>query len=151
MKVDYLSIHFKTFMIPSRTKLESFDSFGSHAQLLPFFMVNFHIFFECNEPILYFFCSYSNKIGNESIIQGRNIWRTLLTKQKICNCQQNCFFFSNKKFLILYIYFINRSSTQHLAFKQKCKKKRKKDEPLSNTNKGFKSFYRYECYISRNF
>lgn len=42
MKVDYLSIHFKTSMIPSRTKHESFDSFGSHAQLL---MENLHIFF----------------------------------------------------------------------------------------------------------
>lgn len=50
MKVDYLSIHFKTSIIPSRTKHESFDSFGSHAQLL---RVNSHIFFyECNEPIL---------------------------------------------------------------------------------------------------
>ena len=62
MKVDYLSIHFKTFMIPSRTKLESFDSFGSHAQLLSFFMVNFHIFFECNEPILYFFVHIRTKL-----------------------------------------------------------------------------------------
>lgn len=52
MKVDYLFIHFKTFMIPSRTKLESFNSFGSHAQLLQLVMANFHIFFECNEPIL---------------------------------------------------------------------------------------------------
>lgn len=52
MKVDYLSIHFKTFMIPSRTKREFFNSFGSHAQLLQFFMANFHIFFECNELIL---------------------------------------------------------------------------------------------------
>ena len=49
MKVDYLSIHFKNSMIPSRTKHESFDSFGSHAQLLK---LNSHIFFyECNEPI----------------------------------------------------------------------------------------------------
>lgn len=52
MKVDYLSIHFKTFMIPSRTKLESFNSFGSHVQLLQLFLENFHIFFEYNEPIL---------------------------------------------------------------------------------------------------
>lgn len=52
MKVDYFFIHFKTFMIPSRTKLESFNSFGSHAQLLQLFMANFHIFFECNEPVL---------------------------------------------------------------------------------------------------
>jgi len=32
MKVDYLSIHFRTSMIPSRAKHESFDSFGSRAQ-----------------------------------------------------------------------------------------------------------------------
>lgn len=35
MKVDYLAIKFTTFMISSRTKQESFDSFGSHA---PFFL-----------------------------------------------------------------------------------------------------------------
>lgn len=59
MKVDYLSIHFKTSIIPSRTKHESFDSFGSHAQLL---RVNSHIFFyECNEPILFPLYSYLNK------------------------------------------------------------------------------------------
>lgn len=55
MKVDYLSIHFKTSIIPSRTKHESFDSFGSHAQLLQPFTVKFpyrFFFFECNEPIL---------------------------------------------------------------------------------------------------
>ena len=33
MKVDYLTINFTTSMISSRTKHESFDSFGSHAQL----------------------------------------------------------------------------------------------------------------------
>ena len=48
MKVDYLAIKFTTFMISSRTKHESFDSFGSHAQLL---MGTSHIFFLCNEPI----------------------------------------------------------------------------------------------------
>lgn len=52
MKVDYIFIHFKMCMIPSRTKLEFLNSFGSHAQLLQSFLVNFHIFFECNEPIL---------------------------------------------------------------------------------------------------
>ena len=55
MKVDYLSINFKTSIIPSRTKHESFDSFGSHAQLLQSLMSNSHMvffFFECNEPIL---------------------------------------------------------------------------------------------------
>jgi hypothetical protein len=51
MKVDYLSIHFKTSTIPSRTKHESFDSFGSHAQLL-LTCEEFTYFFEYNEPIL---------------------------------------------------------------------------------------------------
>jgi len=34
MKVDSLSIHFKMSMISSRTKHESFNSFGSHTQFL---------------------------------------------------------------------------------------------------------------------
>lgn len=63
MKVDYLSIHFKTFMIPSRTKLESFNSFGSHVQLLQLFMANFHIFFECNEPILSSLFIFQKKVS----------------------------------------------------------------------------------------
>ena len=61
MKVDYLSIYFKTSTIPSRTKHEAFKSFGSRAQLLQLFMANFHIFFECNEPILYFFVHIRTK------------------------------------------------------------------------------------------
>lgn len=48
MKVDSLAIHFQIFMISSRTKQESFDSFGSHAQL---FMGHCPIFI-FNEPIL---------------------------------------------------------------------------------------------------
>lgn len=51
MKVDYLSIHFKTSMISSRTKHESFDSFGSHAQSLNLWQITLS-FFLCNEPIL---------------------------------------------------------------------------------------------------
>jgi len=57
MKVDYFAIKFTTFMISSRTKHESFDSFGSHA---PFFFFSFFAFaiaislsFLSNEPILY--------------------------------------------------------------------------------------------------
>ena len=42
MKVDYLAIKFTIFMISSRTKHESFDSFGSHTQLL---MGNLPIFY----------------------------------------------------------------------------------------------------------
>lgn len=37
MKLDYISIHFNTFMIPPRTKLESYNLFGSQAQLLQLF------------------------------------------------------------------------------------------------------------------
>jgi len=51
MKVDYLSIHFKTSTIPSRTKHESFDSFGSHAQSLQL-RIGIPISFLCNEPVL---------------------------------------------------------------------------------------------------
>jgi len=53
MKVDYLSVHFKTSIIPSRTKHESFDSFGSHAQLFQLLMGNSHLFFDWTEPILF--------------------------------------------------------------------------------------------------
>lgn len=54
MKVDYFSIHFKTSIIPSRTKHESFDSFGSHAQLLKreILIRFFCVFYEYNELIL---------------------------------------------------------------------------------------------------
>ena len=63
MKVDYLAIKFTIFMISSRTKHESFDSFGSPA---PFFLFCYVFslllcimaisisFFLCNEPILSF-------------------------------------------------------------------------------------------------
>ena len=61
MKVDYLSIHFKTSIIPSRTKHESFNSFGSDAQFLELLMLNFHIIFLCNEPILSFLIIFQNK------------------------------------------------------------------------------------------
>lgn len=114
MKVDYLSIHFKTSIIPSRTKHESFDSFGSHAQLLQSFTVKFHIvFFECNEPILSIHIQ-KEKYPNRSLIQDQNnIRRTLLTKQKIWNCQQGClfFFFKSKEFFLLYT--LHRSPIQH--------------------------------------
>lgn len=47
MKVDYLAIKFTIFMISSRTKQESFDSFGSPAPFFSFAMYYgyFHIFF----------------------------------------------------------------------------------------------------------
>ncbi|EYU41120.1 hypothetical protein MIMGU_mgv11b021666mg, partial [Erythranthe guttata] len=38
--MSQLSVHFKTSIIPSRTKHESFDLFGSHAQLLRTFFGN---------------------------------------------------------------------------------------------------------------
>jgi len=49
-------MNFKTFMISSQTKHESFDSFGSQVQLLYFLNIGIPIFFfECNEPTLSFF------------------------------------------------------------------------------------------------
>ena len=81
MKVDYLSIHFKTSMIPSQTKHESFDSFGSHAQLL---LGNYTVFFNVMSlsSILWSYSKRKSKYRNGLVIQDSNIWRTLLTKQK---------------------------------------------------------------------
>lgn len=121
MKVDYLSIHFKNSMIPSRTKHESFDSFGSHAQCkFPY------LYCYCNEPILYSLVIYSTKYQKESLIQDQNIRRTLLTKQKICNCQQSCLLFLIQE-VFLTLYTIHRSSIQHWL-----KKGRK--SPISSSN-----------------
>lgn len=99
MKVDYLSIHFKTSMISSRTKHESFDSFGSHAQLL---MGTSHIFFFCNEPIFSSLFIFKKKYRNLLLIQDQNIRKTLLTKQIIVS--KVVFFFQIQRILItLYI------------------------------------------------
>ena len=63
MKVDYFSIHFKTSIIPSRTKHESFDSFGSHAQLLKReILIRFFVFFMNIMSLSSLLCSYSKKI-----------------------------------------------------------------------------------------
>lgn len=101
MKVDYLTINFATSIISSRTKHESFDSFGSHAQL--FYLMGIPISFNVMS-LSSLFCSYS-KISK---LKDQNIRRTLPTKEKIYNCQQSCFFLFffifNFKFLI-YIYF----------------------------------------------
>lgn len=67
MKVDYLTMKFKTFMISSQTKHESFDSFGSPAQLfmnIPIF------FFESNEPILSFLFIFKHII---ELLKDHNI------------------------------------------------------------------------------
>jgi len=99
MKVDYLSIYFKTSTIPSRTKHEAFKSFGSRAQLLQLFMRNSHFFFEYNEPILsslFIFNIQKKKYQNGSLIQDQNIRRTLLNKQIIVSNVVS-FFFSNPK------------------------------------------------------
>ena len=54
MKVDYLAIKFTIFMIASRTKHESFDSFGTPATFFSFAMfMSISISFLCNGPILY--------------------------------------------------------------------------------------------------
>lgn len=58
MKVDYLPINLKISMISSRTKQESFDSFGSHAQLL--IGHSYIAFFFCNELILSFLFGFLN-------------------------------------------------------------------------------------------
>lgn len=108
MKVDYLSIHFKTSMISSRTKHESFDSFGSHAQLLIMLWEIPISFFLCNEPIFSSLFIFQKKYRNLLLIQDQNIRRTLLTKQIIVS--KVVFFSSNPKNSY---YFIHRSSISH--------------------------------------
>jgi len=105
MKVDYLSIHFKTSMISSRTKHESFDSFGSHAQLL---MGTSHIFFLCNEPIFSSLFIFKKEISK--LLTNRRPEYSEDSSDQTNNCQQSCFFLS-KEFLLLY--FIHRSSISH--------------------------------------
>lgn len=64
MKVDSFSIHFKTSMIPSRTKHESFDSFGSHTQLLQLLITYGelpYLFFLNVMSLSSLLCSYSKK------------------------------------------------------------------------------------------
>lgn len=101
MKVDYLSIYFKTSTIPSRTKHESFDSFGSRAQLLQLFMRNSHIFFEYNEPILpslFIFKKISKLITNPRPEYSED------SSDQTNNCQQRCFFFFFKSKELFLIY-----------------------------------------------
>lgn len=74
MKVDYLYIHFfyfKNSMIPSRTKHESFDSFGSHAQLFLIYweLIPIYIFFSNvmslpSPSLLYSYSNISKLITN---------------------------------------------------------------------------------------
>lgn len=67
MKVDYLFIHFKTSMIPSRTKHESFDSFGSHAQLLRLITSGEfrYLFLKVIKPILFSLFIFQKKIETD--------------------------------------------------------------------------------------
>lgn len=61
-------------------------------------------FFECNEPILSSLFIFQKKDPNLALIQVQNnIRRTLLTNQKIWNCQQSClsFFFKSKEFFLI--------------------------------------------------
>ena len=93
MKVDSLSIHFKTSMISSRTKHESFDSFGSHTQLL---MGNFPIFFFLfNEPILSSLFIFQKILKNIEIDYYTNTRPEYSedSSDQTNNCQQSCFFF----------------------------------------------------------
>lgn len=104
MKVDYLSIHFKTSTIPSRTKHEAFKSFGSRAQLLQLFMRNSHFFFEYNEPILSsLFIFHIQKKISKRIINPRPEYSEDSSEQTN-NCQQRCFFFffKSKEFFLIY-------------------------------------------------
>lgn len=71
MKVDYLSIHLKTSMIPSRTKHEFFDSFGSHTQLLQLFKYGgkfpylfFNVMSLSSPALLYSYSKMSRLITN---------------------------------------------------------------------------------------
>jgi hypothetical protein len=106
MKVDYLSIYFKTSTIPSRTKHEAFKSFGSRAQLLQLFMRNSHFFFEYNEPILSsLFIFHIQKKISKRIINPRPEYSEDSSEQTN-NCQQRCFFFFfqiQRIFLNLYV------------------------------------------------
>lgn len=104
MKVDYLSIYFKTSTIPSRTKHEAFKSFGSRAQLLQLFMRNSHFFFEYNEPILSsLFIFHIQKKISKRIINPRPEYSEDSSEQTN-NCQQRCFFFffKSKEFFLIY-------------------------------------------------
>ncbi|PIA34347.1 hypothetical protein AQUCO_03800146v1 [Aquilegia coerulea] len=87
-------------MISSRTKHESFNSFGSHAHLLAGLPIS--LFYLWNEHIL-------------SSLFGFPIWKGIVDPRpeysedssdqtKICNYRQSCFFFFNPKIpLTLYI------------------------------------------------
>lgn len=123
MKVDYLSIHFKNSMIPSRTKHESFDSFGSHAQCkFPYF------YCYCNEPILYYLFIFQNEIKiSKGITNPRSKYSEDSSDQtKICNCQQSCLLFLIQE-VFLTLYTIHRSSIQHWL-------KRGRKPPISISN-----------------
>ena len=111
MKVDYLSIYFKTSTIPSRTKHEAFKSFGSRAQLLQLFMRNSHFFLNIMNlsSLLYSYFIFKKKISKR-IINPRPEYSEDSSEQTN-NCQQRCFFFfSNPKNSYS---FIHRSSITH--------------------------------------
>jgi len=104
MKVDYLSIYFKTSIISSRTKHESFDSFGSHAQSLNLWQIPLSFFF--NEPILSSMVGHIPKFKyrNGLLIQDQNIRRTLLTKQKYVIISKVVSFFLQIQEILLTLY-----------------------------------------------
>lgn len=103
MKVDYLSIHFKTSMISSRTKHESFDSFGSHAQLL---MGTSHIFFLCNEPIFSSLFIFKKEISK--LLTNRRPEYSEDSSDQTNNCQQSCFFFFLIQRILITLYIGHR-------------------------------------------
>jgi len=92
--------------------------------------VNSHIFIVIVmslSSILFSYFKMKSKSQKESLIQDQNIRRTLLTKQKICNCQQSCLLFLIQE-VFLTLYTIHRSSIQHWL-------KRGRKPPISSSNR----------------
>ena len=113
MKVDYLCIHLKTSIIPSRTKHEFFDSFGSHTQLLQLLIYggDSHIFFFyvmslSSSYLLYSYYKMSRLINNPRPEYSEDS----SDQTKIDNCQQSCFFFLQIQRILLTLYIGHRFS-----------------------------------------
>lgn len=126
-------------MIPSRTKHESFDSFGSHAHLFQSFInylwaFNSHIFhvMSLSSPAFFYSISIQYIFLSKKITNPRPKYLEDSSDQwKIYNCQQRCFFFFLQIQRILITLYVGY---------QFC-----------IINKGLKSFYRHECFISKTF
>lgn len=115
MKVDSLSIHLKTSMISSQTKHESFNSFGSHTQLL---IGQFFLSFLMSLSSLIFICIQIFIWKILKLITNTRPEFLEDSSDQTNICQQSCFFSSNPKNSY---YFIRRSSISHCI---NCIKKR---------------------------